>query len=86
MLRKLGKSGLISDIFLTRQEVERHPPILLDMIDDGRVVHDKGLFLSRELISLKERLNRLNARKVLTSKGHYWVLKPDIKPGEVVEI
>jgi hypothetical protein len=29
---------------------------------------------------------RLKAKKVVTGKGYYWVLKPDIKPGEIVRI
>lgn len=85
-LRKLGISGLIADIFLTPQEVKAHPPILLDIVDDGVIIYDKGFFLARELDSLKEALRRLNARKVSGSKGHYWVIKPNIKPGEVVKI
>jgi len=85
-LRKLGRSGLISDFFFTPQEIKNHPPILLDVIDDGIIIYDKASFLSKELKVLKERLNRLKARKVITAKGHYWILKPDIKPGEIVDI
>ena len=85
-LRKLGKCGLISDIFLAPEEVKKHPPILLDIIEDGVLFYDKDEFLVNILESLKEKLKRLGAKKVVTKKGYYWILKPDIKPAEVVEI
>jgi hypothetical protein len=85
-LRASGRSTLISEVFLTPEEVRRHPPILLDMIDEGIILHDEDGFLEKELETIRKRLKELGARKVITSKGHYWILKPDIKPGEVVEI
>ena len=85
-LRKLRRSALISEILLTPSEIERHPPILLDLIDEGVILYDRGDILERALDSLRRRLEELGARKVKTKKGHYWVLKPDIKPGEVAEI
>jgi len=85
-LRSLGRSGAISDIFLTRQEVLQHPPILLDIADHGVVAFDRGRFLNGVLESVRRRLTELGARKILTKKGHYWILKPDAKPTETVEI
>ncbi|MBS7249011.1 MAG: nucleotidyltransferase domain-containing protein [Candidatus Freyarchaeota archaeon] len=85
-LKKLGRNCLISDIFLTPQEVETHPPILLDMIDDGVIFYDKDNFLKNALEKLSEKLKQLGAKKIKTEKGHYWILKPDAKPSEVVEI
>ncbi len=85
-LRKSNMSGLISDIFFTPGEIKGHPPILLDIIDDGIVLYDKDSFLSNELKLLKQKLEAQKARKVKTEKGHFWILKPDIMFGEVVEI
>jgi len=85
-LRRSNMSGLISDIFFTPEEIERHPPILLDIIDDGILLYDKNCFLSNELKIMNERLNAYNAHKIKTEKGHFWILKPDIIYGEVVEI
>ncbi|WXG39710.1 MAG: hypothetical protein WED07_02570 [Candidatus Freyarchaeum deiterrae] len=86
LTKKLGRNCLISDIFLTPQEVEKHPPILLDMIDDGVLLYDRDSFLENALKKLSERLRELGARRVKTEKGHYWILKPDAKPSEVVKI
>lgn len=79
-------AGTISEIDLTPQEVSRHPPILLDLVDEGVIVFDRNNFLENVLRGLRKRLRLLGAKRVEAKKGHYWVLKPDLKPGEVVEI
>lgn len=86
LLRKSNIGGLISDIFFTPEEIKRHPPILLDIIDDGIILYDKNSFLSNELKILKDRLNTQKARKITTEKGHFWILKQDVRFGEVVEL
>ncbi len=85
-LRALGRNCLISDLLLTPEEGEKHPPILLDMVDDGIILYDRDNFLKNVLERLSERLKELGAKKIKTEKGHYWILKPDAKPTEVVEI
>lgn len=85
-LRELKRCAMISPIFLTPQEAEKHPPIMLDLVDEGVLICDKGNFLADVLESIRRRLRKLNAKKVRATKGHYWILKPDLEPGEVVEI
>ncbi|MHA1208475.1 MAG: nucleotidyltransferase domain-containing protein [Candidatus Freyarchaeota archaeon] len=85
-LRALGRNTLISDVFFTPEEVKQHPPILLDVVEDGVILYDKGNFLRNTLETLSERLRELGARKVKTRRGYYWILKPDAKPSEVVKI
>jgi predicted nucleotidyltransferase len=85
-LRNLGRSTLISDIFLTPEEVEKHPPILIDMVEDAIILYDRMNFLRETLKSLKKKLEEMGARKVVAKKGYFWILKPDVKPSEVVEI
>ena len=85
-LRKLGRCASISEVILTPAEVERHPPILLDVVGEGVILYDRDGFLRRTLDSIAKRLKELGARKVVTEKGHFWILKPDLRPGEVVEI
>jgi hypothetical protein len=85
-LRALSKGRLISDLLFTPDEIERHPPLLLDIVEDGVILYDREDFLKNVLLSIKENLKRLGARKVITKKGYYWVLKPDIKPGEIVRV
>ena len=85
-LRQAGRSGFISEIFLTPDETRSHPPILLGVCDDGILLYDRGGFLEGVLNDIRARLRELNAKKVTTPKGYYWVLKPDAKPLEVVEV
>lgn len=86
-LRKQGLGTLISPIPITPEEVERHPPILLDILTDGVILYDRGGFMRQHLAELKRRLKALKARKVRLPDGRwYWDLKPDYRLGEVVEI
>jgi hypothetical protein len=85
-VRNAGRNAFISDIFLTPNEVETHPPILLDIVSDGIILYDKEEFLQRVLSDIKARLDELGARRVKAKKGYYWILKPDAKFGEVVQI
>lgn len=75
-----------SPVVLTADEVKKHPPILLDMIEDSIIVYDEGNFMKRILEDLKEKLSEIGAKKVKTEEGWYWILKPDTELGEVVEI
>ena len=85
-LKNFGRSGLISDVFFTPDEAERRPPILLDIVEDGVILHDRKDFMANVLKSLKEKLKKMGAKRVITNKGYYWILKPDVKPPEVVKI
>lgn len=85
-LRSLRRSAFVSDIILTPDEVKTHPPIMLDMTQDAFIVYDKDRFMQSVLDDMRRRLNELGARKVKAKKGYYWILKPDAKPDEVVEV
>jgi len=62
------------------------PPLLLDVTEDGIILYDDGL-MANKLRELRERLQALGSKRVRTRSGKwYWILKPDIKPGEIVQI
>ena len=82
-----GLPRLFSEVVLTPEEVERHPPILLDITVDGVILYDRGGFLRGVLERLRRRLRELGARRVVVpGKGWYWILKPDAEFGEVIKI
>jgi hypothetical protein len=85
-VRSGGRSAFISDVYLTPEEAQSHPPILLDVADHGVIAYDRDGFLAGVLEDIRKRLKQLGARKVTAKKGYYWVLKPNAKPTEVVEI
>ncbi|MEM4246612.1 MAG: nucleotidyltransferase domain-containing protein [Candidatus Bathyarchaeia archaeon] len=63
---------------LREDEAEKLPLIMLDMVDDAKIVYDKGRFLEAQLLKLKLRLAELNAKKMRIGKGEwYWDLGPD---------
>jgi hypothetical protein len=81
-----GRNAFISEILLSPEEVKTHPPILLDITDDGLIMYDRNSFLESVLADIRLRLKDLGGRKVKTRRGHYWILKPDADPNEVVEL
>lgn len=75
----------IQEHILTPEDLERHPPILLDLTTDTVILHDTGIFIG-EIKKLKKRLRELGAKKIRTGDSWFWILKPDLKPGEEVEL
>ncbi len=84
--RALGVQTRLSPVFKTPAEVRFGSPLLLDMVEDARILYDKDGFLARELSRLRERLAQLGARRIWKGNAWYWDLKPDYKPGEEFQI
>jgi predicted nucleotidyltransferase len=88
--KKLEEAGFhpqISPIFMSTERLKKHPWILLDVIDHGVILFDDGNVLENEFKAIKEKLKKLGSKKVvLPDSSWYWDLKPDMKPGEVIEI
>jgi len=76
----------LSPVFKTPEEIADGSPLLLDMVEDARVLFDREDFFKHAMEDLKKRLQRLNARRVWQGNAWYWDLKPDYKQGEVFEI
>lgn len=76
----------LSPVFKTPEEIAEGSPLLLDMVEDARVLFDRQGFFQRTMENLKERLQRLNARRIWQGNAWYWDLKPDYKQGEIFEI
>jgi len=76
----------LSPVFKTPKEIANGSPLLLDMIEDARILFDRNDFFKNTLNGLKERLQRLGARRIWRGNIWYWDLKPDYKQGEIFEI
>ena len=86
-LREEGFSPDLCPVFLNRKQLAGHPWILLDIMDHGIVLYDREEILQKELDQLKKRTQALGSRKVVRSDGSwYWDLKPDWKPGEIIDL
>ncbi len=78
---------IFSCIILSKEEAMENRNIFLDMIDVSIILYDKNNFFKNRLKELKNRLLQLGSKKVvLEDKTWYWNLKPDIAPGEVIEL
>ncbi len=78
---KYGWAPVIQEHVLSVEELKAHPPLLLDMTQHVSILYDDGV-LQAELEKLRKRLEELGGKKI----GGFWVLKPDIKAGEVVKL
>ncbi|MBI4715493.1 MAG: hypothetical protein HY760_06120 [Nitrospirae bacterium] len=73
-------------IFKSPEEALKGSPLFLDMVEDARILLDKGGFLADILAALRSRLAALGSRRVWRGNAWYWILKPDLKPGEVFDL
>jgi len=77
----------LSPIFMTPDEVSIKPLILLDIMDHGLILKDENGILLDKIQKLKKRLEELGSQKIVFEDSSWaWDLKPDWKPGEVIEI
>ncbi len=82
----MGFSIQLSPVFKSCDEAESGSPLFLDMVEDAEIVYDRFDFFSTVLDKLRKRLAALGAKRVWRGNAWYWDLKPDFKPGEVIEI
>lgn len=75
-----------SPLILSKEEASKIRPIYLDMVEDAIILYDREGFFGDVLERLKRRLKELGARREWIGNKWYWILKPNIKFGEVVEI
>lgn len=86
-LERLGMGWEPSFLILSADELKEHPPVLLDMVEEAVILCDPEACLQRELEALRQRLKALGSiKKRLPDGSWYWVLKPDIHAGEVIEL
>jgi predicted nucleotidyltransferase len=85
-LRARGVRTRLSLVMKTRDEASRLVPLYLDLVEDARLLHDRGGFFSGVLERLRSALARNGAERRTLGRVRYWVLKRDFRPGDVVEL
>ncbi|MCX8117946.1 MAG: hypothetical protein N3G78_08460 [Desulfobacterota bacterium] len=70
----------------TPQEANLGSRIYFDMIEEAKILYDREDFFKGLLSRVREKLERLGAKKIQVGKMWYWDLKPDYRPGEIFEI
>lgn len=82
-----GRKPFIQFHPLRPNEAEKFRPIYLDVLTDGIILYDKNDFMRKVLNRMQRKLTKLGAKKVYLKDGSWmWILKPGLKPGEVIEI
>lgn len=88
-LRSLWEQGLCAGFTVVlRTEAEAacfHRPYL-DMVEDAVLLYDRDGFFAFVLARLRERLRSLGAERRRLGDVAYWDLKPDFRPGDVIEL
>lgn len=82
-----GRQGVhtyLSPLFKTRAETDYGSPLFLDMTLEARILYDKAGFFAGYLRGLRARMQALGSVRKRLGDGYYWVLKPDLKPGEEI--
>ncbi len=85
-LKKERINTYISAIIKSPEEAEKGSPLFLDMVEDLKILFDRDNFFLELIEGLRERLKALGAKRVWKGNAWYWILKPDIKAGEVFEL
>ena len=85
--RDKGIYPLIDVILLNRDEAKLSHPFYLDMVRDAIIIYDKDSFMEKRIDSIRRRLDELGSVRVQLPNGrYYWILKPGIKWGEIIEL
>lgn len=88
--QRLYKNGIyaeISPLFMTPEEIKRNPLILLDIMEEGIILFEKGKCFTELLEKMRTETKKLGSRKVNLPDGSwYWELKPSWKPGDLIEV
>jgi len=80
-------ADLVAFVPLSSEEASRVQPFYLGMLSGHELLHDRDGFCSSVLGRLRRRLAELGSRRLVDEDGYeYWDLKPDWKPGDVVEL
>ena len=81
-----GIHTTLSPIFKTPEELQLGSWLFLDFIDDAVILVDKNNLFRQHLDALQAKLTKLGSRKIKHGDQWYWVLKPDYKPGDVIDL
>jgi predicted nucleotidyltransferase len=85
-LRATGLTPRVTPLLKSREEAAEIVPLYLDLVEDGRLLYDPDGFFRSVLDRLIASMRRLGSERRVRGKVRYWVLKPDLKPGEVFDL
>lgn len=81
-----GAHPFLSPLIKTPEELEAGSPVHLDMPWEAKILWEREAAASGYFARLKAKLEAYGARRIPCTGGHYWLLKPDARPGEPIEL
>ncbi|MDF0650108.1 MAG: nucleotidyltransferase domain-containing protein [Nitrospira sp.] len=85
-LIRRGYTPDVAAVLYTPEEFQETKPIFLDLVEEGILLHDDGTARAK-LDQLRARMKTLGSRKIVLDDGsYYWLLKPGLRFGEVIEL
>lgn len=84
--RASGVHTLLAPVIKTPEEMHRGSFLHLDLTDQARILYDPQGILRAYLDDLAARLKAMGARRVYRGGGYYWLLKPDYRWGDRIEL
>jgi predicted nucleotidyltransferase len=79
--------GEISPLFMTLEELSSNPLILLDIMEEGIILFERNHCFTKIVKKMRKKIKKMGSRKVTLPDGSwYWELKPEWKPGELIEV
>lgn len=84
--RRVGVHTFLAPVIKTPAEMRQGSFLHLDLTDQARILYDPQSVLRSYLDDLAARLKAMGARRVYKGGGYYWVLKPDYKWGDKIEL
>lgn len=85
-LRAKGIHTALSPVFKTKEEVLRGSPLFLDMLDSAKILFERDGFFRIYLEGLRRKMEKLGSRRVRRGNAWYWILKPDYRHGDIIEL
>jgi len=89
LLRTRGTYGYpeVTTVWLQKSFAKKFQLVYLDMLSQRAVLYDKEEFFQKLMRKLKGALEALATVRIERADGTYsWFLKPDLTPGELIEI
>lgn len=84
--RRAGVHTVLAPVIKTPDEMRRGSFLHLDLTDQARILHDPAGVLGAYLEGLAARLAAMGAKRVYRGGGYYWLLKPDYRWGDRIEL
>ncbi|MCL6562761.1 MAG: nucleotidyltransferase domain-containing protein, partial [Firmicutes bacterium] len=78
VIEKLEQDGIFTELSLvlkSPEELEAGFPLLLDMVDDAKILYDPEQLLANRLQVVRQKLERAGAKRIWRANSWHWDVK-----------